>query len=247
METLGADEAAVIARDASYRAGGYRSFEYATFTAAFGDVTALLGADVAAPRDLALACAGVVRPSEGSLSVVGVEIASGERLPRGLAGVGVFSGMLDVSPELTVEETVRREFRLRRAGEVDVLPYLAKHGIATHAEHVVSSLEPAARARLSGALACAGGARIATLDLDDPFIGGMSTSAARDIVEGLRAFAEQHAVCIVVATRDADIASACDEAYALDFASEEELRAKTRAVRGTRFRKGPALMEVGAV
>ena len=58
METLGADEAAVIARDASYRAGGYRSFEYATFTAAFGEVTALLGADVAAPRDLALACAG---------------------------------------------------------------------------------------------------------------------------------------------------------------------------------------------
>lgn len=234
--TGGAAQALIVANDACYRARGYRSFEFASFSAFPGEVVVLFGADRAQARDLALACAGLVRPTEGSLVVAGADIARGSRPPRGAAGAGVFCGLLDVDGVLTVEEVVRREAGLRRGPASDTLDYLAEFGLATHAEQGVDALGPAARARLSGALACSGGVRVAALDLNDPFCDGLSADDAAAAVSCLRRFAQSHAACVVVAAREVAAARAADFAVALDMASADAL-----ARRGAHTRK-----EVGA-
>lgn len=127
----------VVARDAGYAHDGYRSFEFTSFEAPAGEVTALLSADAAAGRDLLLAVAGLVRPLQGSLVVDGVELAGGfsaagdasvldrlrtraraarrEKLSAGTVGLGVVSGVLDAPASLSVEEAVGRVFSPRRA------------------------------------------------------------------------------------------------------------------------------------
>ncbi|HJA01503.1 MAG TPA: hypothetical protein H9801_08290, partial [Candidatus Collinsella stercoripullorum] len=97
----------VVCRDAAYAPrGGYRSFEFASFEAAPGAVTALLSADPSCARDLGLAVAGLVRPTSGSLRVRGVELARargrGARLPRGSVGIGFVTGVAEVDGTLTV-------------------------------------------------------------------------------------------------------------------------------------------------
>lgn len=225
----------VSARDAAYAPRGYRSFEFATFRVHAGEVAVLLSEAHAPARDAALAVAGLVRPTSGSLSVCGVELASaasGRRLPwarpRVTAGAGIFSGLLDVDASLTVEEVVAREERLRRRGAAqtaprDTLGYLASFRLATYADQVVSALDPAARARLSAALACAGGVPVAALDLDDPFAAGLSARDAVAVVEDLRAFCAQSGTCAVVATCEPAVAQAASCAFALDLASGEVL------------------------
>lgn len=218
-----AGETLVVARDASYRVRGYRSFEFASFSAQAGEVLALFGTDRAAARDLALACAGLVRPTAGSLSVAGVDVAGKARLAPGIAGVGVFSGLVDADGSLTVEECVGYEMRLRGDAGADVLDYLAEFGLATQVEQRVGGLAPASRARLSAALACAGGVRIAALDLDDPFADGLSTRDAHLVVTLAQRYARAHRACVVIATREPAVACAADVAVALDIPAAEAL------------------------
>ncbi len=228
-ENDAAGDALVVAHDASYCVRGYRSFEFASFSARAGEVLALFGTDRVAARDMALACAGLVRPTAGALSVAGVDVAGRARLAAGIAGVGVFSGFVDADGSLIVEECVGHELRLRRAAGVDVLEYLAEFGLATQAEQRVDMLAPAARAQLSAALACAGGVRIAALDLDDPFVDGLSTRDARLVVTLAQRYARAHRVCVVVATREPAVACAADAVVALDIPAAEALACQTAA------------------
>lgn len=220
---------AVVARDASYAATGYRSFEFASFEAFVGEVVALVSTDVAAARDLALACAGLVRPTSGSLVVDGVELARRPRrlhrasLPRGLAGVGVFSGLFDIDAALTVEQVVRRELELRCDRGTDALEYLSQFGLATHAGRYVSDLEPAARVRLSCALACAGGVRVAVLNADDRFCDGASVADVRAALKLLRQVCAKRGACALVATGEPALADACDGVCPLDIGAAERL------------------------
>ncbi len=219
----------VVARDASYAATGYRSFEFASFEACAGEVVALVSTDGSAARDLALACAGLVQPTSGSLVVDGVELARRSRrlhrtaLPRGLAGVGVFSGLFDIDAALTVEQVVRRELELRRDRGTDALEYLSRFGLATHAGRHVSDLEPAARTRLSCALACAGGVRVAVVDADDRFCDGASVADVRDALGLLCRACAERGICGLVATGEPVLADACDDACPLDIGAAERL------------------------
>lgn len=219
----------VVARDASYAATGYRSFEFASFEACAGEVVALVATDVSAARDLALACAGLVQPTSGSLVVDGIELARRPRrlhqasLSRGLAGVGVFSGLFDIDTALTVEQVVRRELELRRDRGTDALEYLSHFGLATHAGRFVSDLEPAARVRLSCALACAGGVRVAAVDADDRFCDGASVADARDALGLLRRVCAERGICGLIATGEPALADACDDACPLDIGAAERL------------------------
>lgn len=65
----------VHACDASYVHGSYRSFEFETFEAVAGEATVLLATERTTARDMGLALAGLVTPTSGQLSVVGVELA----------------------------------------------------------------------------------------------------------------------------------------------------------------------------
>lgn len=248
---IGADEPlptcpAVVARDATYAARGYRSFEFATFEAYPGQVLALVSAERNAARDLVLALGGLVRPTSGSLVVDGAELAAAARrlaaprLPCGFVGVGVCTGLLDVDGSLTVEEAVLREMRLRgvrlAAKAADALEYLAEHHLATCADQVVGQLPPLSRARLSAALACAGGVRLAALDLGDPFAEGLTAQDAHRVVAELGDIARAGGVCVVVALHDVEAARAADDICALDIQSAEVLSGAGRAYAPRHFR-----------
>lgn len=228
-------DAVVVARDASYAPQGYRSFEFASLSACRGEVLAAVSRGQASGRDLLLAVAGLVRPTAGSLAVAGVELAApvsnrrfrpSERPQRGTVGIGVVTGLLDVDERQTVEEAVRREAGLRggAADEDAVLDLLAELGLATHVDQRLYQLEPAARLRLTLALACAGGVQVAACDLDDPFVGGASADEARSAIGAVREFALRHGTCVIVATHEPVLALDV-RAVALDIEAAEALDA----------------------
>ena len=237
-------ESAVRVEAASYVRGGYRSFEFADASARAGALTALLSGERVHARDLLLAVVGMVRPTSGSLAVGGASFtapAGGGRLRAalawgafrrmlragGLVGVGVFTGLTDLEEALTVEEAVSREMaRRRRSGDTasDPLDFLAQLGLATHADRRVGLIPPAARARLSAAVALAAAPRAAVIDLRDPFCAGLTAAEELAAVRALRGVARSTGAAIMVSCAEARSAAAADAAFALDIAASEALR-----------------------
>lgn len=217
-------EAVVAACDASYSVAGYRSFEFATFEVAAGEVRVLVAAAHAPVRDMLLACAGLVRPTAGSLRVCGRELARPSRLgrgavlPRGSAGVGVFERVADPPLGLTVEEAVAHEVRLRmrRGTEDDVLTFLAGLRLATCAQQRVESLDPDARARFSLALALAGSPRVAVVDLSDSFLAGLSLAGARSCVDAAVRIAAARGIAVLLGTTEPRVSAGGVAAVPLD-------------------------------
>lgn len=235
-----AQEDTIVARahDISYVKHSYRSFEFVSFEARAGEVLALLGSSHGALRDVLLAVAGLVRPTAGSLEVLGQKIpCSSARLDlsrvfksrRMQVGLGVFERVAPVQDTPTVEELVLREMHLRGC-EGDALPLLAAMGVATQAGEQVARLEPGARARLSAALALAGDPRLAVIDLTDPFVNGLSSDGACELMEDLRSYAEEHRLAVVIATSEVRCARAASGAVPLDISAEELLSSSSSEV-----------------
>lgn len=244
------DAPVIVARDVSYHMRAYRSFEFVSFEVAAGELHAALSTEHAAARDMLLAVAGLVQPTAGSLTVGGVELAAPahrggaaglrrlfgarERLPRGAVGLGVFEHVAPVAEQLTVEEAVSHEAGLRgQAASLrrvpDVLAYLASLGLATVSEQQILRLEPALRARLSIALACAGAPCAAVVDLTDPFVAGLSAPDAAALMADARAVAQELGTALLVATSEVACARATDAATALDIPAAEALAAAESA------------------
>ncbi len=93
------DQAVVVVRDATYARPGYRSFEFADLEVRPGEVALVLSLDHAPARDLALAVAGLVRPTSGSIAVCGRELASrpGHPVCAGLAADEAEAVLADLS------------------------------------------------------------------------------------------------------------------------------------------------------
>ncbi len=218
----------VVARDATYAHKGYRSYEFASFEALPGQVTALLSSEHGPVRDLLLTVAGLVRPTSGSVSVLGCELAARRLGARdaslGRVRLGVVTGLADVADVLTVEEAVSREASLAGSSDAeDVLEYLARFRIATHAGERISQLGPKSRARLSAALALCDSPRAAAVDLADAFVSGLSASDAAAVASELGPVADELGCAVIVGTTEPACARAAGAAYALDMRSAEEL------------------------
>ena len=237
-----AEPPVVVARDATYGRPGYRSFGFASVTVGASACTAVLSSEHAAARDFLLACAGLVRPTAGSLVVAGVELAVGvgaadatipgrvraawrhvrrARLPHGTVGIGAVSGLAVPSSSLTVVEAVRHE--CGGASSEELLGYLGSFRLATCADQPVGSVSPVERAYLSCALACSGAPRLAVIDLADGFCGGMSGAQAARVVRDLSAWAHERGMAVVVAVADPVAARAADAVCALDIEAEEAM------------------------
>ncbi len=223
-----------MARDASYVRRGYRSFEHADFEARAGRVTALLSVEAAPVRDILLTIAGVVAPTAGSLRVCGCERAGRARLRAAFApargtrvGLGVVSGFAGQEPASTVGEALGRELALAGAASdaAAVLDCLARFGLATHVDQRVERLAPAARLRLSAALALAGSPRVAVVDASDAFCQGLSASDGAAVLRDLAPVVRAADAALVVGTCDARVARAADAAYPLDMDAAEALGA----------------------
>ena len=237
-----AEPPVVVARDATYGRPGYRSFRFASATVGAGACTAILSSEHAAARDFLLACAGLVRPTAGSLVVAGIELAAGAgaaeaslteraraawrqmrraRWPRGTVGVGAVSGLAVPASSLTVAEAVRHECGSVSSGEL--LGYLGRFRLATSTDQQVGSVSPMERAYLSAALACSGEPRLAVVDLADGFCDGMSGAQAARVVRDLSAWAHESGMAVLVAVADPAAARAADAVCALDIEAEEAM------------------------
>ncbi len=211
--------------DASYVVSGYRSFEFVSFTVHAGEIAAAYALDRAPVRDVLLAAAGLVRLTRGSV-VWGSDDARSSRrtsffLHHAPVGMGVLSGVADFDEHLTVEEVLRHEesaYGLRGMDEEATLRHLAAFGIATHADRPIENLEPAARARLSAALAAVGAPAVSVVDLTDVFCCGLTALDAKALIVDLRSFAQAHKTCFFLGTCDADVYRAADVCVALDMA-----------------------------
>ncbi len=211
--------------DASCVVPGYRSFEFVSFTVYTGEVAAACALDRAPVRDALLAAAGLVRLTRGSV-VWGSDASQSSRrapfiLRHAPVGMGVLSGVADLDEHLTVEEVLRHEESacgLRGMDEEATLRHLAAFGIATHADRPIEYLEPAARARLSAALAAVGTPTVSVVDLTDAFCCGLTALDAKALIEDLHAFAQAHKTCFLLGTCDADVYRAADVCVALDMA-----------------------------
>lgn len=248
------DAPAVRVSGASYVRGGYRSFEFADIAARSGQVTVLLSGERALARDLLLAVAGAVRPTSGSLAVGDASFAAAtgagkgtgalrvaaawrafqrQLCATGTVGLGVFTGLTEVAPSLTVEEAVARELGHRRsvrAEAFDSLDFLARFGLATYADQRIERLQPDARARLSAALALAPAPLVAVVGLRDPFCMGLTADEEREVVRELRAIAYSIGAAVVVSCSEASSSADADAVFTLDIAAAEALSAVDAAV-----------------
>ena len=101
----------------------------------------------------------------------------------------------------------------------------------------MSQLSPLYRARLSAALACAGGVKVAAIDLGDAFVEGLSADDACAVVDGVRSVASDRGVCVVVATQELRAALSADSRCALDIASKEGLERSASLHEGAQAKK----------
>lgn len=214
----------VLAEDISYVQGAYRSYEHLDLRVEAGTAHALVGSGDVAARDALLSCAGLVRPTAGSLTVCGVDaVADGRRL-RPLVGLGLFPGVNDLSAGQTVAEALAHELRLRRApaDEDAVLAGLAAWLLATLADAPVEGLPAADRARLGAACAAAGAPRL--MVVPDIESGASPDEAARTL--GLLAdCAHRTRAAVLFATSSLGLARAADTWTAVDMAASEAMAA----------------------
>ena len=229
----------VVARDLCVVRGGVRTCEFATFDACAGEVVALAAAEVPPVRDALLAVAGLIAPTEGSLSVAGAELGARPargpmrlrpRLPRGTVGVGVIGGVCDAVLAETVEDALTREFsywgRPTVATAEDgegVVDYLGRFELAGDIGRTVGSLDPARCARLSAALAFVCRPAAAVVDLTDAFVRGLSAEDAATFVHLLKRIAGAEGAAVLVGTTDVALARSAGRAFALDIDTAELL------------------------
>ena len=225
----GADghEAVLRAVDAGYRARDYRSFEFVNCEVRRGEVHALLTCRGVDARDFLLAAAGYVTPTEGAVEPVE---GDGRRRPlRDVVRCGFIEGVNDVAPSMSVERALACELALagRPHAVADVLDLASKFLLATHVDMRVGSIDPASRARLGAALACAWEPDVVAVDLASA---ALPPAEGRRTVEVLRAYAQGHGTAFLVATASPELASAADAVTAMDMDARDLLVAFSEGI-----------------
>ncbi|HEX5923164.1 MAG TPA: ATP-binding cassette domain-containing protein [Baekduia sp.] len=99
-------EAGIVAAGISKAYGGVQALEGVDFTAAFGEVHALLGENGAGKSTMIKVLSGAVRPDAGKLSVAGVELDLHDRSDAQHAGIASVFQELSLVPDLDVAQNV---------------------------------------------------------------------------------------------------------------------------------------------
>ncbi len=99
-------EAGIVAAGISKAYGGVQALEGVDFTAAFGEVHALLGENGAGKSTMIKVLSGAVRPDAGKLSVAGVELDLHDRSDAQRAGIASVFQELSLVPDLDVAQNV---------------------------------------------------------------------------------------------------------------------------------------------
>jgi Cu-processing system ATP-binding protein len=194
--------------------------EYIHFTKRFGRVQAVSGLDLALRpgETLALigpngsgktttlkAALGLVRPSEGRVTVAGLDaVRDGRRARR---EVGYLPQRLGFPEGCTAREAMSFYARLRGVDVAEVDPLLARVGLLHAAERVAETFSGGMKQRLGIAAALLGRPRALVLDEPTAALDPTGSLEVRDLVAGIRAegttvFLSSHDLAEVAALAD---------------------------------------------
>ncbi len=168
-----------------------------SFSAEAGSVTAVLGPNGAGKTSTIEACEGYVRPTSGTVRVLGLDPAADQVRLSERMGVMLQDGGL--TPSARVRDTVRHYCRLYGRGvEADVL--VEQVGLADRARSTWRRLSGGERQRLSLALALAARPEVAFLDEPTSGVDVHGRDTIRTIVRGLAA----EGCAVILATHELD-------------------------------------------
>lgn len=161
-----------------------------------GEIYALLGLNGAGKTTTIRMLLGMLRPTEGRVSLLGERI--GPRTKATWARVGYLVETPAAYPELTVTENLRVAARLRGLRDEEAVPrIISRLGLAPHARHRARTLSLGNTQRLGLAKALIH--RLDVLILDEP-ANGLDPAGVAEIRQLLHDLAHVHGVTILLSS-----------------------------------------------
>ena len=179
------------------RYGDVTAVDAVSFSAAFGEVTAVLGRNGAGKTSTLEACEGVRRAASGTIRVLGADISTINNSVRARIGVMLQDG--GIAPNARVRSMVHHYCTLYARG-VDADELVAKVGLHDRRGSTWRRLSGGERQRFSLALALAAAPEIAFLDEPTAGVDLDGREMIRDIIADL----VQGGCGVVLATHDLD-------------------------------------------
>jgi Cu-processing system ATP-binding protein len=149
-----------------------------------GATIALVGHNGAGKTTLLKLMLGLIRPSQGRISVLGEDPAAGEFAAR--RRLGYLPENVSFNVALTGRETLAFYARLKREGAATVAPLLERVGLGHAADRRVGTYSKGMRQRLGLAQALLGEPRILLLDEPTTGLDPALRQSFYEIIEGLR-------------------------------------------------------------
>jgi ABC-2 type transport system ATP-binding protein len=238
--------AALATRALGKRYGRRWALSGCTLEVPAGRVAGLVGPNGAGKTTLLHLAVGLIDPSEGSLAVLGEEVAG---TPAQLARVGFVAQDTPLYPSLSVGDHLRFGAALNRGWDTALAQArIARLGLDRSQR--AGTLSGGQRAQLALTLALA--KRPELLVLDEP-VASLDPLARREFLQGLMEFTAEHAVSVVLSSHlVADLERVCDYLILLaegrvQLSGEvDELLASHRRVSGPRRERTrlPASLQV---
>lgn len=192
-------------------AGGRAVLDGADLVVGAGETLAVMGPSGSGKTTLLHCIAGLLRPTEGTISVAGHEVSGRSERRRAalrLAEVGLVFQLGELLPELTVRENVGLPLQLRRAPDpARVEELLGTLGLGDRRDALPVDLSGGEVQRVAIARALVG--RPAVLLADEP-TGALDAEMSGAVCDLLLEAAERDDVAVVVATHDPSVAARLD-------------------------------------
>lgn len=176
--------ATVEIRDVVKRFGKVEAVRRVSFVLAEGETVALVGHNGAGKSTLMKLMLGLIRPTAGSVRVLGEDPAAGEFAAR--RRLGYLPENVAFNAALTGRETLAFYARLKREGRAAVAPLLDRVGLGPAADRRVGTYSKGMRQRLGLAQALLGEPRILLLDEPTTGLDPALRQVFYEIVEELR-------------------------------------------------------------
>lgn len=193
MRTLGRASAAIDAVDLSKRYGRRWALQHCTIQIPEGHIVGLVGANGAGKSTLLRIIVGLLRPSAGTVTVLGNRPAAD---PEQLARVGFLAQDAPLYGALSIDDHLRLGRRLNSRWDGDAAVERIRM-LELDLDQRAGTLSGGQRAQLALTLALA--KRPELLILDEP-VAGLDPLARRDFVESLMADVAEHHLTVVLSS-----------------------------------------------
>lgn len=176
--------ATVEINNVTKRFGKVEAVRDASFALPEGETVALVGHNGAGKTTLLKLMLGLIRPSSGSIKVLGEDPAAGEFAAR--RRLGYLPENVSFNSALTGRETLAFYARLKREGRGSLAPLLERVGLSHAADRRVGTYSKGMRQRLGLAQALLGAPRILLLDEPTTGLDPALRQSFYEIIEELR-------------------------------------------------------------